>query len=160
MRVPGVRGSLPSVFSVAFDYQQWWSARWLSRMFTSLAVAVALALSGGPLAGSLSAWSEPFPADRQMVRFDATTTHPAHPVDAARSVRPAADGTHSGHLADGAVPIDPDAGRAGPGGQPALPATGAVPTGPTAPAANGFAPVRPLVGALPGSVGSRAPPAG
>lgn len=159
MRVPDVRGNLLAVFPVAFDCRQWWLARWVSRMFTSLAVAVALALSGGPLAGGLSTGPDPLAVDRLAPRFDATVlavgldpsagvpqgwTH--RPFDAApvgRSVHPDRAATGDGGAAQVAVvPTDP---------AQAVPA---------APATVGFPPVRALAGAPSGAVGPRAPPVG
>ncbi|WDZ87799.1 hypothetical protein [Micromonospora cathayae] len=152
---------------VAFDRPRWWLARWVSRVFTSLAVTVALALSGGALAGNLSAWSEPVPGSvDRLVVFDPTVFGPT-----------AFDSTAFDSTAFDPSMFDPTALRA-----PADPASSAgagwsttlddtdrtavpvrFPAGPgdAAPdggATVGVAPVRPLVGTPAGAVGSRAPP--
>ncbi|WBB81638.1 hypothetical protein O7606_09870 [Micromonospora sp. WMMD882] len=157
---------------VAFDRPRWWSARRAFRLLTGLAVAVALALSGGLATGGPSGWSGAAPAPtRQALRLE-----PAPPTG------PTVGPTRGWSAPPGNVPVPavPAAGVPG-----ATAARGAAPVagfrwsgatdrderaarrsaGPTgggsgAPAATEHAPVRPLVGGTPGVAGPRAPPPG
>ncbi|MFB9546593.1 hypothetical protein [Micromonospora sagamiensis] len=125
---------------VVLDCHRWRSVRRAFRVFTSLAVAVALALSGGALAGGLSAGGVPALAGGSLSvgRLPVLVgSYPAHRV-----------------TADGVEPVARDEAGTPSGTGPA----GGVPVVVVASSAVGQPPVRPLVGTDAGAAGSRAPP--
>ncbi|WP_141714299.1 hypothetical protein [Micromonospora inyonensis] len=126
--------------SVVLDCHRWRSVRRAFRVFTSLAVAVALALSGGALAGGLPAGGVPVLAERSLSvgRLPALVgSYPAHGV-----------------TTDGVEPDARDEAGTPSGTGPAVGAPVVV----AASRAVGRPPVRPLVGTDAGAAGSRAPP--
>ncbi|XTZ16621.1 hypothetical protein ACQSSU_04305 [Micromonospora echinospora] len=147
---------------------RWWSVRRALRVFTNLAVAVALALSGGALAGGLSTGSPPAPAEWSPVdRGAAVARGPvAHAVPGtsplagpvAHDVRPpsAPSGRGTDSVASAPRPAGPDTRHEAP-----LVVTGPAAATDVPPAgrmSTGHPPVRPSPATDAGVVGSRAPP--